>query len=204
MKRRLLHLLTGLSLLLGVVVCVLWVRSYSTEDEIFWGSATVRPGLYANSAWGVESAYGGISIGTGWGQSSGAPDVVAQSARRARDRVGVQIPTGFKWTRSKAYGNPHRGKTTLGFLWERAYSDNSLTVEGKPIRFQTLMRTLVLPYWFLVVLSVPPAVPLGLRLWRWHRRQGRRRTGLCPACGYDLRASPERCPECGTPDKVLA
>ena len=34
------------------------------------------------------------------------------------------------------------------------------------------------------------------RLWRAAARQSK---GLCPTCGYDVRASTGRCPECGAP-----
>lgn len=36
------------------------------------------------------------------------------------------------------------------------------------------------------------------------RRAARRKAGLCPACGYDLRTSKNRCPECGTPISEVA
>jgi hypothetical protein len=38
----------------------------------------------------------------------------------------------------------------------------------------------------------------ALLVWQYRHKVFRRsREGFCAACGYDLRASPQRCPECG-------
>jgi hypothetical protein len=60
-------------------------------------------------------------------------------------------------------------------------------------------RTIALPYWPLAALLA--IVPLR-RVARWRRLRRRRRLSLCLNCGFDLRFSPARCPECGRP--VLA
>lgn len=53
----------------------------------------------------------------------------------------------------------------------------------------------VIPLLFLA--AVTAACPVAW-LWRTTREARRRRSGCCPTCGYDLRATPDRCPECGT------
>ena len=58
---------------------------------------------------------------------------------------------------------------------------------------------LLVPHWFVATLT---AVSPAAWLWAHVRRRRRIVRGLCPACGYDLRASPARCPECGTTPEV--
>jgi hypothetical protein len=53
-----------------------------------------------------------------------------------------------------------------------------------------------LPYWMpCAALAVLPAA-VGLP--RWRKRVRGARSGACATCGYDLRATPDRCPECGS------
>jgi hypothetical protein len=57
-----------------------------------------------------------------------------------------------------------------------------------------------LPHWLLLLfLSIAP-----LNWLLGQRQRKRKEMGLCLNCGYDLRATPDRCPECGTSVKMTA
>ena len=65
------------------------------------------------------------------------------------------------------------------------------------------MSRVTIPVWPFTLLTLIPA--LRFAKIKYHERITRRRIrrGGCTVCGYDLRATPGRCPECGTvPDTV--
>jgi hypothetical protein len=108
-----------------------------------------------------------------------------------------------------AWSQRFRDANEVRWLWGFGYSKWAMIAQpsydgGPPDHslFLGYERTVVLPYWF--IFSVTAAWPLWVWITRMARRSRearRRRRGLCSSCGYDLRASDGRCPECGATDR---
>ncbi len=127
------------------------------------------------------------------------------AARGRRVALGVHsggflIAVGSGQSLSPTWGirgdGTEQGLNLLGFcLMERVRDWNGNGITEKWWVFG-------LPWWVLVALPSIRGIDryLGRRERRAKARKwqaARKRRNLCPACGYDVRASPTRCPECG-------
>jgi len=182
MKRRLLKVLTPLLLLLCLAVAALWVRSY-------FGLHAVS--VAGDGDWQLMSFRGQF-----WfdhrpdraliRQLTDEYDVLAgrcEALWRERHRRGPGAATWYGLLREI-----HPVEQRMAVI-----SRNLKALQGQPRR-----RTppLLHAYPFVVLAAAAATWPLARRVAR--RRAVRRlRAGICPSCGYDLRATPHRCPECG-------
>lgn len=73
-------------------------------------------------------------------------------------------------------------------------ADTILLQNGQTVSFAFNQSAWGLPIWMLLAASLVPVVISTTLL---VRRVNRFDVGACDECGYDLRATPDRCPECG-------
>jgi hypothetical protein len=179
-KLRLLNVLAGVSLALCVATGVLWIRSYRGTDFLVHTSTDNQRQFSTSSSFGVF-------------------------------RFGVtQNPNGFaildSWALQSQQLQRHwayERETLANRQWSMAgvsffAGDLEMATEHS-IPFHTII---VPHFWLFLCFAMTPAF-WTLHIARQRRREGRIAKRLCSHCGYDLRATPDRCPECGEVPKKM-
>ena len=170
---------TGFCALLFFVVSFGWIRSYFVFEGASRQVRTVDFAEVRGSSCGVNSFNGRLLVYYGSARMNLAADEASQAFG----------PVWSYWKRPASIVRPEYE----GFLWKLGFRYEGVSLMpgqvGRGFR-------LYFPYWLLVLLLAAIVVWSLLRVLRSRRRLLK---NLCYRCGYDLRASKDRCPECGSP-----
>jgi hypothetical protein len=152
------------------------IRSFWRCDSISWSDGS-RFGSLISSGGRINFTFSDWEKKTAWN-----PGISFSSGiRRASPPHWERVDESFQRRR------------WLGFEWTDSLYPLSDSKTSLSFRMPTY-RLIAAPYWavsgLLAALLIRPVLTLV-------RRRARLRSGLCPNCGYDLRESPSRCPECG-------
>jgi len=191
MRRRLFTILSALSLVLCLATVALWVRSYFVQDCLFINAGKPpASGGFNRTAYQLYSVKGNNVLHI---QTTAYTGRLADSARRA---IALRPSKAVAWLPTTRPGysfnyNPDVRHNPLiyrlGFRFSHSMDDRSPSFPG--------FTEARLPHWlFALLFALLPSVFLI--------RARRKPRNCCQSCGYDLRATPDRCPECGTVAKI--
>jgi hypothetical protein len=203
LARILLNAATVVSLALCLAAAVLWWRGRQGIVERWFAAA---PAARAVSVTLVRDRVTILFLG-GW-PADRRPAPAYQRADPNDHGLRPVLWTYFSpWTKDVTL-TERRGPG--GLEWARGRMFVSFRPDGQPAdmddgvsrgednRITVTCRQLTLPHWATVPpLSVLPLARAAALAFQRRRRRRRCRLGLCTTCGYDLRATPTRCPECG-------
>jgi hypothetical protein len=200
MKRLRRWLLDGLAaflLVLSLGVAILWVRSYFVADDFefhrHWTSSS-NPPTPTDEFEDLSCDHAGLVFS--WMKGT---DILWEDIKAGPELDEVLKPHYLRWQRNPAtsYASGQIssvGTTGNGWTLPRIgiMLRNDETYNG-PMGMHEISMVLPCPIVILILSSIALAA-----LWPTIVRRRRMRNRCCPICGYDLRATPDGCPECGT------
>lgn len=181
--------LATIPLNVSLVTVGLWIQSYSRSLDISWHHFTTNPDGLRELYLHVHSLRGGFDLCYAQLQFG---DASLQATTNEHPRF-------IAWSRStqcidsnctdpipSSYHLPPSFPSYFGFQFE--------VRPGETIGFLMRKYVVAIPYWSVSAILAGLTVCAMLCV-----RKGRRlpKYGTCARCDYDLRATPERCPECG-------
>jgi hypothetical protein len=179
----------------GIFFGIIAIRSYFMPASLRWihresfDPSNAAPGTHAAETWEVGAIHGrlrwmhAIWLATPHVPANGLAELPRENGLSVNLRDSFALPldeSDLDWHFAG-----------FGFGHPTFFRQGGAVDSGMDGLWQVNASELCVPIWLLVLMAIFTLIRFG-----WKQRlnhQGLR----CRGCGYDLRATPERCPECG-------